>query len=286
MRERTMLKIGEFAQVSQVSIVTLRHYDQYGLFKPATLDPDTGYRYYSLDQLPRLNRILALKDLGFSLEQIAQLLEKDLSFEQLRGMFQLKEAQTQQMIDEEQARLQRIAARLRQIEQEGKMPVYEVVLKSVDALLVASLREIAPFQESFGRSYQKITAYLDQWDVLAGQPSLVRLHSRFEQREDGLYGDVETAVPVSAILPGNEQVQVRTLPAGLMACAVHMGHDLFLGSAYAALYRWMQDNHYQIIGPARQVHLRREKEMNPGQYITEVQFPVRKEALEEENGSE
>ncbi|HET8910910.1 MAG TPA: MerR family transcriptional regulator, partial [Ktedonobacteraceae bacterium] len=71
-----MLKIGEFAQVGQVSIATLRHYDQLGLLKPIALDPVSGYRYYALDQLPRLNRILVLKDLGFPLDQISQLLAK------------------------------------------------------------------------------------------------------------------------------------------------------------------------------------------------------------------
>src|SRR5262244_2784393 len=112
-----MLKIGEFAQAGQVSIATLRHYDQQDLLKPSALDPDTGYRYYSLDQLPRLNRIVALKDLGFSLEQIAKMLEEDLPFEQLQGMFRLKQAQILQVIETEQTRLERIAARLRQIEQ-------------------------------------------------------------------------------------------------------------------------------------------------------------------------
>src|SRR5712692_10043355 len=132
MRERIMLKIGEFGRVGQVPIATLRHYDQCGLLKPNAPDPDTGYRYYSLDQLERLNRILALKELGFPLEQIARLLEEDLSLEQLRGMFTLKQAQTQHLIDTEQARLMRITVRLRQIEQEGKMPAYEVLLKQVD----------------------------------------------------------------------------------------------------------------------------------------------------------
>src|SRR5258708_15566586 len=136
MREPTILKIGEFARVGQVSIATLRYYDQYGLLKPNALDPDTGYRYYSLDQLPRLNRILALKELDFPLEQIARLLEEDLSLEQLRGMFTLKQAQTQQLINTEQARLTRLAARIRQIEQEGKMPTYDVILKQVNPLLV------------------------------------------------------------------------------------------------------------------------------------------------------
>ena len=65
-----MIKIGDFARLGQVSVVTLRHYDEIGMLKHVTVDSSTGYRYYSVAQLPRLNRILALKDLGFSLEQI------------------------------------------------------------------------------------------------------------------------------------------------------------------------------------------------------------------------
>src|SRR5689334_1769532 len=99
MKEDMMLKIGDFARVGQVSIATLRHYDQYGLLKPNALDPETGYRYYSLDQLSRLNRILALKDLGFPLEQIAHFLEEDLSLEQLQVMFKRKQEHIRQVIE-------------------------------------------------------------------------------------------------------------------------------------------------------------------------------------------
>jgi DNA-binding transcriptional MerR regulator len=81
-----MLRIGDFARLSQVSVVTLRHYDELGLFKPAEVDPLTGYRYYSAAQLPRLNRILALKDLGFTLDQIERVLADGLTPEQLRAM--------------------------------------------------------------------------------------------------------------------------------------------------------------------------------------------------------
>ena len=119
MREHPLLKIGEFARIGQLSIATLHHYYHYGLLKPNALDPDTGYRYYSLDQLARLNRILAPKELGFPLEQIVRLMDEELSLEQMRGMFKLKQAQIQQVIATEQARLAHIAARLRQIEQEG-----------------------------------------------------------------------------------------------------------------------------------------------------------------------
>ena len=66
-----------------------------------------------------------------------------------------------------------------------------------------------------------------------------------------------------------------------MACAIHTGADFFLGQAYAALYRWIKDNGYQVIGPPRQVYLRYGEHMNPNQYLTEMQFPVAKQEMEE-----
>src|SRR5712692_1012660 len=277
MKERTILKIGEFARIGQVSIATLRHYDQCGLLKPNALDPDTGYRYYSLDQLARLNRILALKELGFSLEQVAHLLEKDLSLEQLHGMFTLKQAQTQQMIDTEQARLARIAARLRQIEQEGKMPAYEVLLKQVDPLLVASIRDRIPIITEREHLYETLSAYLDRHGVQRSRPDMLLLHSRHELHDEEMSIDVEVAIPLPIALPGNEQIRIRTLPGGLVACTVHTGPHLFLGRAYLTLYRWMKDNDYHFTNPPRHVYLQRAEDMDQNHYVTEVQFPVEKQ---------
>ena len=275
-----MLKIGEFAHIGQVSVATLRHYDQYGLLKPTTLDPETGYRYYTLDQLPHLNRILALKDLGFPLEQIAQFLENDLSLEQLQGMFQLKQTQTQLMIDTEQARLSRIAARLHQIEQEGKMPIYEVLLKEVTTLHIASIRATIPLPLQSGTKhlYTKIIAYLNQQHIQHTQPPILVLYSRSEQRDDGLYIDAEAAIPLPIELPSNPQINSRIMPGGLMASTIHTGDDLSMGQAYAALHRWMIENTYTFVGPPRQLHLHRDEHMHPDQYVTEVQFPVAKQS--------
>ena len=91
-----MFKIGDFSKLAQVSVKTLRHYGKMGLIKPAWIDRFSGYRYYTADQLPRLNRILALKDLGFSLEQIRQLLRDDLPAAELRGMMRMKQAEVEQ----------------------------------------------------------------------------------------------------------------------------------------------------------------------------------------------
>jgi DNA-binding transcriptional MerR regulator len=105
-----MIKIGDFARLSQVSVVTLRYYDEMDLLKPVRVDAFTGYRFYSADQLPRLNRILALKDLGFSLEQIRLMLADGLSSEQLRSMLTQQRAQVEKRLADDQDRLVRIEA--------------------------------------------------------------------------------------------------------------------------------------------------------------------------------
>ena len=100
-----MFKIGEFSKLVQVPVPTLRYYDQVGLLKPVEVDRFTGYRYYSANQLPRLHRILALKGLGLSLEQIGAVLDEGLTLEQMRGMLRLRHAQITQQLAEVQNQL-------------------------------------------------------------------------------------------------------------------------------------------------------------------------------------
>jgi len=277
MKKNLTLRIGEFARIGQVSVATLRYYDEYGLLKPNVLDADTGYRSYTFAQLPRLNRILALKELGFPLEQIAQLLEKDIPFEYLRQMFALKQAQTQEIIEAEQVRLLRLEVRLRQIEQEGVMPKYDVLLKQVDPLLIASIREIIPLGTKLGRSHEKILTYLEQQRVPYSSPRILLLHSRYKWYDDSMGIDVEAAVPLTAAVAKDEQVNVRTLQGGLMACTVHTGSNVALGQAYAALHQWLEENKYQIVDVPRQLHLQHVSGTDAPGYVTELQFPVQKQ---------
>ena len=126
-----MFRIGEFAQIAQVSGRQLRFYDQLGLLQPAHIDPQTGYRYYSIRQLPRLNSILALKELGLSLEQIAPLLLNGISPPELRAMLTMKRAQLEQSLREEESRLRHIESRIAQIDRQGGIGDYDVVIKQI-----------------------------------------------------------------------------------------------------------------------------------------------------------
>lgn len=139
-----MIRIGEFPGPVQIPVPTLRYYDQLGLLRPVRVDRSTGYRYYSAGPLPRVHRILALKGLGFSLEQIGAVLDEGLTPEQMRGMLRLRHAQIAKELAEGRSRLREVEVRLRQIEREEQISSYDVVLKRVEPQLVAIVRAILP----------------------------------------------------------------------------------------------------------------------------------------------
>ena len=193
-----MFKIGEFSQLGQVSTRMLRHYDKLGLLQPSFTDEWTGYRYYTIDQLARLHRIIALKDLGLSLAQIADLLNADgeLPVAQLRGMLTLKQAEVQREVAEGQMRLQRIEARLNQIEQAGQPSPYEIVVKPVAPLTVASVTAVVPHVQEMSFYCESLTnevyRALRQAGIRPIQPELILYHEQ-EYKETDL--EVEAAVP-------------------------------------------------------------------------------------------
>ncbi len=270
-----MFKIGEFSKLSQVPVKTLRYYDEIGLLKPARVDRFSSYRYYSAEQLPKLNRILALKDLGLSLDQVAQLLNGDLSAEQIRGMLRLKQAQAQQKVEDEQARLARVERRLRQIEQEGVMSTQEVVLKKVPAMTVASVREVVPTYADCGPLYGEIYKYVGRHRARPAGPGFTIYYDE-EYRETGV--DVEAAVPISKELASSDRVKVHELPGvEEMACIVHQGSYDTLDEAYNQLMAWIEANGYRICGPNRVVYIKGPRPLRkPSGYVSEVQFPVEK----------
>src|ERR1700733_10228386 len=124
-----MLNIGEFARLGQVSPRMLRHYDEIGLLQPQNVDAVTGYRSYAVHQLGRLHRLLALRDMGFTLAQIGDVLNEGLSIVQLRGMLRLRQAQIEVTVAEEAGRLRRVEAHLRAIGRTCVVKLQDVVIK-------------------------------------------------------------------------------------------------------------------------------------------------------------
>lgn len=273
-----MIKIGDFSKLSQVTVKTLHHYDQLGLLKPVEVDRFTGYRYYAVEQLPRLNRILALKDLGFSLQQIAQLLAGDLPATEIRGMLKLKQAEVQQQVMAEQSRLTRIEARLRQIEQEQGMPTHEVVIKKVEPVLVAGVRDVIPDRSMvtpvFNRLFDEVLGFVERQGGKFAGPAL-DLWYDMEHADRDI--QVEVAAPIQERLPETDRVRVYELPAvETMATVIHHGSFDGFSESYNAILQWIEANGYRIVGPNREIYLQYDRTGNPADYVTEIQFPVAK----------
>lgn len=277
-----MIKIGEFSKMVQVPVATLRYYDQLGLLKPIEVDRFTGYRYYSVGQLPRLHRILALKGLGFSLEQIAAVLAEGLTLEQMRGMLRLRHAQISQQLAEAQSQLAEVEARLGQIEREGLLPVYDVVLKRVEPLLIASVRAILPNHGAvgslFGEVYQAIGAHIGEalhpQPENGGQTLVLCYDTEFKETDV----DAAAAFMLRRPVPESGRMRVHELPAVTVAAALHHGPYSSIGQAHTAIFVWIEANGYRIAGPDRELNLYHTTpiRLDDPSYITEIQYPVEK----------
>jgi len=271
-----MIRIGDFSRISRLSVKTLRYYDEVGLLKPVHVDDFTGYRYYAYKQFARLNRILALKDLGFSLEQISQLLDEGLSLEQMRGMMILRRSEIRQKVQEEAQRLERVEARLRQIEQEPEMSKYDVVVKNLGMVKVASVRGIVPTPSEQERLWGELENYLMKQEVKPAGPCFSLYHDEEYKERDW---DIEVCEPLAGDIQESARVKMKEL-AGVssMACTVHHGPFASIGEAYDALMKWIDENGYQIIGSVRELYLQAAKDgdQNDPETVTEIQFPVEK----------
>jgi DNA-binding transcriptional MerR regulator len=276
-----MIKIGLFSQISRVPVKTLRYYDEIGLLIPVEVDRFTGYRYYAVSQLARLHRIMALKDLGLSLEQIGNLLEDDLTPDQLRGMLRLKQAEIRQRIGDEQERLARLETRLKQIEMEVPMSTYDIVIKNVEAQPIASVRSTIPAYPAQGPLWQELETVLARFHIKPTGACFTLYHSE----EPDIEAEVCEPVEAGAKLPDHPRVQYRLLPAATVASVVHHGPFVTIGQAYEALVSWIESNGYRINGPSREIYLQA-AQMAPGDEhgvsqtdpntVTEIQFPVEK----------
>ena len=275
-----MLRIGEFSRLSQVTIKTLHHYDEIGLLKPSHVDPFTDYRYYTLDQLPRLHRIMALKALGLSLEEVAQLLLEDLPTEQIRGMLRLKQMEVRQRVHEEQSRLAQIEFRLRQIEMAGRLQSVDIVIKQIDPFFALTLRRVVRSRQEREAARPSIADAIQRGSI---QPSgAANLIIYYEEEFRGEYDDHEICIPVQPThsptvpLAGVGTLQLRELPAVAAAATyLHQGDYDALNEKYVFLQRWAVENGYKLSGVWRFVwHRGPMVEIDPTKYLTELQHPI------------
>lgn len=259
-----MFRIGEFSRIARVSCRLLRYYGQLGLLEPATVDEQTGYRYYAASQLPRLNRILVLRDLGFSLEQIGEILDRDLSPDQLRAMMLVRRAEVEQELERQRERLARIESRIADLDAPG-----DVVFRAEPACSILTTRVQLP---SFDHA-RALVADLLRVVPEPGRGRLIAIQHGAEFEPDAL--DLEIGFVMGGEIPASDHdLSIRELTSEQLAVCVRVGPPDVIHAGSTAIAREIEAGGYRLAGPNREVFLRAPA---PGvDPVVEMQFPVRK----------
>jgi DNA-binding transcriptional MerR regulator len=274
-----VFKIGEFSHIARVTTKLLRFYDQLGLLTPARVDPGTGYRYYLADQLPRLNRILALKELGLSLGEIRDLVEAEVPADQLRDLLAAKRTELNRRMDADLRRLRLIATRIDGIDGADPPEAFDLRAKTVGPTPWISHRFACAEPAHAFHVVSEIVAVAQRITELAPPPHRLAVgHGDFTDTDVDLEaGVIVRRLPGTAelALPDGTPLTAATLPRVDAVTGVRLGLPEFSSAFYAALGRWLTANDAEISGPVRELFLQIADPHKGIEPIVEVQFPIR-----------
>ena len=269
-----MLRIGDFSRLSRISIRMLRHYDEIGLLRPVETDPFTGYRYYREDQLLLAGRINALKDMGFSLAAIGELLRCGDDPEALRRSLCVRREELLQEAKQAEYRLRLLDTAFSWLRKDRTLMNYNVTVKTIPQRTVASVRMILPSYDCVGTAWKVLMEETAPLSLVEDDPCLccaVFHDSEFKEADV----DIEIQKTVKGHYEDTEHVKFRREPAVTVASAIHNGSYLTLDDAMRAVAQWVGDNGYEFAGPAFNIyHVSPYETDDPDKFVTEICYPV------------
>ncbi len=274
-----MFKIGEFSKIAQVSVHLLRHYDEIDLLKPATTDEWTNYRFYSAKQLPRLNRILVLKEMGLSLQQIKTIVDQETSAEEVRGMFALKKAQLEQSIQDDINLLRTIEARLKRIDEGDRGIDFDIVVTSVPRHSVLTFRNtFHDFSVVQHMMVEMVSAvHKANMGNVVGEMIAVLHDDALQEKDHDIEIGFFTSEPVDPVqLSHGRWLEPTHLPAvEKMATAIKVGLPTTSHVCRADLALWIEENGYELAGTGREIFKVPPRPGKEDETVMEIQFPIR-----------
>ncbi len=270
-----MLKIGDFSKLSRVSIRMLRYYDEMGLLTPSATDRFTGYRYYSEDQLVAVGRITALKNMGFSLSAVRDILSEYDEKEKLEKYLSQKKAELLALSQSTEEKLMLLDTAMKRLRKDEKMN-YNVTLKTLPERYAACVRMTVAKYSDEGLAWQTLMRETSHMHLTADDPCYhtVTFHDG-EYKESG--ADIEVQMTVRGHYEDTEHVRFRTLaPVTFAGTTFKGGYDL-IGEANAAVAEWVNSNGYEFSGPMFNIyHVSPKDTDDPDKFVTEVCCPVTK----------
>ena len=273
-----MFRIGDFSRIARVSARLLRFYDEIGLLEPAHADSQSGYRFYTVTQLAQLNRITVLKDLGFSLEQVRDILKTDIKAAELRNMLLLRRNDVERTLTIEAQRLRHIETRIAQIETDGRLSSEDVIVRSEPERQLLSMRRMvasfAEAREMIGSLRQLVRPLLPK--RLERQLVVVAHSLQFEQEELDLEFGIVLDGEAPIHLPAGSGLALSPLPAvERMAVCVRAGPPDDAHLVTARIGAFLEQNDDELVGPSREAFLHLPEQDRMHEAVVEMQFPLR-----------
>jgi DNA-binding transcriptional MerR regulator len=268
-----MYRIGLFSKIGKVTVKALRFYEEEGLIEPGRVDAATGYRYYDSSQIPRIHKVVALRQCGFSVPEIRQVVNG----EDVAALFAERKRQAETEAREAGARLQSINSYIESLGEDGTMK-YEIVVKDLPRVIVFSKRMIAPSYDSFFDAIPRIGE-----EIGAANPGLRCRDDPpycFNVYHDGEYKEVDIDLEVCEAVyeagvdtPSIKFKTIEAVPEA--ACVMHKGPYSELRSAYAAVFKWIDDNGFIPADAPRESYIDGVwNRPDPAEWLTELQVPI------------
>lgn len=268
-----MLKIGEFSRLSRVSVRMLRYYDENNLLKPVKIDSFTGYRYYSESQLSIISMIINLKDMGFAVAAIGEILKCENNPQDLEKMFALQKAQLLEESLELKKRIRLLDTALDRL-RKGISMNYTCEIKELKARYVASVRRVLPKYDEEGRLWHILFSETAGMNMSVCGVGMAILHDQ-EYKESDV--DVEIQIEVDGHYEDTANVKFKTEPAMTVVSSTFKGPYSNFSDVYAGLAAWAAENKYEFDGPMMDIyHVGPNETRNPDEFVTEVCCPIKK----------
>jgi DNA-binding transcriptional MerR regulator len=271
-----MLKIGDFSKLSRISIRMLRHYDEIGLLVPKSTDCFTSYRFYSEEQLPVAGRITALKNMGFSLATISEILKSYHNPQALSEFLTVKRAEVREEADEINQRLLLLEAAIMRLRKDDTAMKYNVILKTLPERYVASVRKKLPSYNQEGMLWNILMAETASMNLQQAENcfSLAMFHDEGYKEIDI---DVEVQLSVKGLYQNTENVIFKTVPSVEIASATYKGSYEQITDVNQAVANWVNDNNYELNGPMFCIyHVSPAQTQDMEELVTEVCYPIKK----------
>jgi len=261
-------KIGEFSKITNLTVKTLRYYDEENILIPSYRNEENSYRFYDEEDFQKAELILLLRDFNFSISEIKEILSNYKNDSDLSYFLDEKKNMIRDKIRKEKELLKKIDLYIKPNELEVNGMNYKFEIKNIEPIMVASIR--------YKGKYSDVGKYIGKiYKAVKGNSKGAPLNCYYdsEYKEEA---DIELCVPTSKVV-NNSEVTSKELPRIKAICTTHNGRYESLNKAYKAILDYAKENNLKCLTPSREVYIKGPGVIfkgNPNNYITEIIIPI------------